>query len=356
MTLQNKMVFCTLFDSNYLDKGLALIHSMKKYIKEYKLYVFAFDDRCFRVLSDMKMENVIIVPLENIMTDRLQQIKEERTCAEFCWTCTPVIIEHVLLKLGEKMCTYIDADIYFFADPCEVIQEILDHDCSVGLVCHGFERNYEYIAQILKVGKYCIQFNTFLNNKDGVEVLEEWKEDCLNWCYNRCEDGKLGDQKYPDKWRQKYSCVHESRNSGAGVAPWNLHLYSYLGKYNGKIWLKGEAGKFPLIFYHFEAIRYLPGGKTYLNLWRTGQPEVRTKMKMLYGAYFKEVDAIRAFLRKTYGITFEHMIVDENAYSKKKYSLKHFCGKYGLIEGAKIWRRFWRNNIVWHENLYRRRS
>lgn len=59
----------------------------------------------------------------------------------------------VLLEFEEKICTYIDAAIYFFADPYNVIKEILDLNYSVELVCHGFERNYDYMSQIFAVGK-----------------------------------------------------------------------------------------------------------------------------------------------------------------------------------------------------------
>ena len=43
MNQQNNLIFCTLFDSNYLDKGLALYHSMRKYIGNFTLYIFTFD-------------------------------------------------------------------------------------------------------------------------------------------------------------------------------------------------------------------------------------------------------------------------------------------------------------------------
>ena len=61
-----KMVFCTLFDSNYLDKGLALYHSMSKQIDIFKLYIFAFDDRCYDILKEMCLENTVILSLEDI--------------------------------------------------------------------------------------------------------------------------------------------------------------------------------------------------------------------------------------------------------------------------------------------------
>lgn len=346
MDVREKMTFCTLFDSNYLDKGLALYSSMREHIKHFKLYIFAFDEKSFEVLSDMRLKNTVIISVEDIMTDRLREIRQERTRAEFCWTCSSVIIEHVLLKRGERICTYIDADIYFFASPIGIIDEIMDSKCSVGLVRHGFERDYEYGRWIFGVGKYCIQFNTFLNNEEGIAVLSEWKENCLDWCFNRLEDGKLGDQKYPDKWKQKYDCIHEIQNLGAGVAPWNLHLYSYAGKRGNVIWMRHRHTRFPLIFYHFEAMKYLTRNRVYLNLWRPEGLAARKKARMLYGEYMKKLESARGYLTKQYGVKFDHMVVSEDSPVFNRHSLNDFCSECGLLGGLSRWMGFWTNNVM----------
>lgn len=346
MNPQNNMIFCTLFDSNYLDKGLALYQSMKKNIDCFKLYIFAFDNKCFDVLSDMRLENVIPVALEDIMNARLQQIKKERTNAEFCWTCSPIVIEYVLETYKEDVCTYIDADIYFFSSPMNTIQEIVDDHCSVGLVEHRFERNYNYGNQVFGVGKYCIQFNTFFNNEEGLRVLRDWKEDCLNWCYNRYGDERLGDQKYPDKWKMKYSGIHESGDLGAGVAPWNLHLYNYLGRENGNIFLEYRGRRFSLVFYHFEGIKYLDDNKVYLNLWKPEKTGTGRKIKLLYKEYFKNIAGIRKYLYESYGITFAHMLIKQSQFRGKAYSLEQFCKRDGIINGFTGWLGYWRNNFI----------
>lgn len=340
------MIFCTLFDSNYLDKGLALYLSMKKRIDSFRLYIVAFDDRCYEVLSDMRLKNVTLIYWRDIMDVTLWRIKDERTRAEFCWTCTPVIVEYILLKYNETVCTYIDADIYFFADPDKAIREIANHGCSVGVVPHRFERNYSNIAQMFNNGKYCIQFNTFINSEEGLLVLREWKEDCLNWCFGRYEDGKFGDQKYVDTWNMKYSCIYESQDLGVGVAPWNLHLYSFDGKKEGKIILRYKENSFPVVFYHFEGMKYLNDGRIFLHLWNYNVSGTRRKVKLIYGEYFRKLRLIRRHLERTYGITFDHMRTDKKLFLNGDYSLKKFCMDEGILNGLKEWAAFITNNVI----------
>lgn len=280
------------------------------------------------------------------MTDELKKIQSERTLAEFCWTCTPLVIEHVLLRYNEKICTYIDADIYFFANPLVLIQEILDNQCSVGLVEHRFERNYEYGRQVFSNGKYCIEFNTFLSNKNGLYVLDDWKKKCLEWCYYRYEDGKLGDQKYTDKWKLKYSGVHESQNLGAGVAPWNLHLYSNLKKKDNQIWMRYRRKNFFVVFYHFEGMKYLNDGNIYLNLWEPSSLGTRKKIRLIYKEYFQIINNIRKYLLEEHHIEFNHMIVDKNVFLGKKYSICYFFREYGVINGTKKWVGYRMNNFI----------
>ncbi len=298
MNADKYLIFCTLFDCNYLDKGLALYRSMRKQMEKFTLYIFAFDDKCYEILSDMRLKNVVTIPLQDIMDVKLQEKKEERTRAEFCWTCTSVVIEHVLVKYKEMVCTYIDADIYFFANPESIIREIADHGCSVGVTRHGFEKSYWDVEQRINNGKYCIHFNTFFNSEEGLGVLRDWKTDCLEWCYYRYEDGKIGDQKYADRWKMRYSCIYEAEDLGAGVAPWNLHLYAYHGRKNGKVWLSYRDRMFFVIFYHFEGMKYLNDGKVFLNLWKYNVSRLKKKVRIIYGEYLKEIKSCRYYLKK----------------------------------------------------------
>lgn len=346
MSIDNDMIFCTLFDSNYLDKGLALYHSMVKHIENFKIYIFAFDNECYEILSDMHMNRAVIIPLKDIMDDRLKRVKGKRTKAEFCWTCASVIVDFVLCQYQEKVCTYIDADIYFFSSPEKAIQEIKEHGCSVGITPHGFEKGYDNVRPMLINGRYCVQFNTFFNNNDGLSVLKKWKEDCLNWCYHRYEDGKLGDQKYLDTWKMKYSCVYEFDTPGIGMAPWNIHLYSYDGKKDGTIWIGYENKSYPIVFYHFEAIKFFDDKSVFLNLWEYNSAHIDRNVKKIYREYLYEIQAARKYLDNFYGITFAHMQIHKREFLKKQYSLRQLCFYRGILRGLTEWINFRKNNIM----------
>ena len=68
------LTFCTLFDSNYMDKGLVLYESLKNVAKKFKLYILAMDHQCQRVLCNMNLENVIVISLEEFEDEAIPLI------------------------------------------------------------------------------------------------------------------------------------------------------------------------------------------------------------------------------------------------------------------------------------------
>ena len=72
-----------------------------------------------------------------------------------------------------------------------------------------------------------MQFMLFKNTEGGLKVLNWWRDCCLEWCYNRHEDGKFGDQKYLDDWTTRFKNIHVLRNLGGGLAPWNVQQYDF---------------------------------------------------------------------------------------------------------------------------------
>lgn len=299
------MIFCTLFNKNYLDKGLALYYSMNKHIKNYKLYIFAFDKTTYDILKKMNLSNVAVILINDIDDNELWSVKNKRTDGEFCWTCTPVIIRHVLTIFNEKWCTYLDADCYFFDSPAKELKKLIDSGKSVGIVEHRFNNDGDYARYIKRNGKYCIQFNTFLNNKQGMEVLNEWKKNCINWCYARYENGLFGDQLYLNSWCNDYNCIYEVKNHGIGMAPWNINNYSLKSKGKSITFVNDITKEdFNLIYYHFQGIKYLNKNIAYLNIWKNKKGDYYSKIKVIYGEYFKVIKNIRRNLKKMYGIDF----------------------------------------------------
>ena len=69
------LTFCTLFDSNYLDKGLVLYDSMKSVMENFKLYILAMDARCEEILNDLALEHAIVISLNEFEDEEMLEIK-----------------------------------------------------------------------------------------------------------------------------------------------------------------------------------------------------------------------------------------------------------------------------------------
>ncbi|SFD48728.1 hypothetical protein SAMN05216372_1028 [Pseudomonas straminea] len=274
--------FCTLFDSHYLSRGLAMYESLKKYCSSFHLYIFSFDDDSYNYLVSQSFEYVTVISLSELENPSLLAVKPGRSRAEYCWTCTPQVLKYSLEKFSIERCTYLDADLYFYSDPGVLINEMGDK--SVLITEHRYSPRYDQSAIS---GIYCVQFMTFRNDSLGLHVLNWWVDACLEWCFARCEDGRFGDQKYLDDWLHRFSGVHSLEHVGGGVAPWNVQQYDFLMTPEQKIVAckRATQQQVLLIFYHFHGFKFM--GDKYVEL---GCYEMTAKVKrLIYKPYLKHL-------------------------------------------------------------------
>lgn len=235
------MNFCTLFDSNYASKGIALYLSLEQQTDDFVLYVMGMDRKCQDILNAIGFKHMIVECIDDVDSPELAEAKSNRSRAEFCWTCGSFFTDYFLHKYNLPDITYLDSDLMFFSSPQVVFDELKRKNASVGLASH--------FMKYPLFGKYCVQYVYFKNDKDGSDCLRWWRDECLKWCYSRVEDGKYGDQKYLDYFADKFNRVCEIENRGVGVAYWNMNDNSYR---DGFTYYKGD--KWPTVFFHYSGI------------------------------------------------------------------------------------------------------
>jgi hypothetical protein len=276
--------FCTLFNSCYLSRGLAMYNSLVRQGADFHLYIFAFDDACDALLRRMHLSNATVISLHEFETPELLAVKGSRTPGEYCWTCTSFTIRHCIHTFSLDHCTYLDADLLFFADPKILTDEIGEK--SVLITAHRYSPQYD---QSENSGIYCVQFVTFRNTDEGLTVLAWWMNACLEWCYNRFEDGKFGDQKYLDDWTERFTGIHVLEHPGGGIAPWNAVDYA-CGSSDGQVFVQNtRSGKVPLVFYHFHDFRYCIDGSFRLTAEQYYLPD--DLIRLVYSTYIKALSS-----------------------------------------------------------------
>lgn len=243
--------FCTLFDKNYLYKGLSLYNSLLKNCPEFVLWILCMDDIVYDRLDKFDLKKAVLIRYSDFEDEELRKIKPTRSVAEFCWTCTPSLPWYILQKEPSmEMITYLDADLLFYSDPTPIYKEFGDN--SVMIIEHRFP---EHLKHMEVNGIYNVQMMVFRNNDLGLECLNWWRDRCNEWCYYRLEDGKMGDQKYLDDWTTRFKGVHVLQHKGSGVALWNVMNYKTTER-GSKVFIDDN----PLIFYHFHQFNILKKG------------------------------------------------------------------------------------------------
>lgn len=255
----SRLNFCTLFDSNYLSRGLVLYDSLVEHCPDFHLFVFAFNDLALHTLNQLRLPHLTVISLKEFEDPELLAVKLGRSRAEYCWTCTSSTIHYVLDRFDVENCTYLDADMRFCANPQVLIDEMAASGKSVLITAHRYTRRYD---QSRLRGKYCVQFMYFKNNAEGREVLGWWRARCIEWCYARVEDGKFGDQKYLDDWTSRFPSVHELQHLGGGIAPWNCQQFVFKKEGNSiGIAENPRSEFFKTVFFHFHGLKLYAGDK-----------------------------------------------------------------------------------------------
>lgn len=218
--------YVTLFDSFFLPQGMALHASMERHVRDYTLWVLCVDDGAFEVLARLGLPRVRLLKLSQLETEALVRVKLSRSIAEYCWTLTPFVPRFVFeADESVQKVTYIDADIWFTDSPHAVHQELALAGKSVLITEHGYAPQYDRTEFS---GKYCVQFISF--TRAGENVRKWWEDRCIEWCFDRHEDGKFGDQKYLEQWPKLFADqVHVLQQKSLLLAPWNAVMYPHSG-------------------------------------------------------------------------------------------------------------------------------
>lgn len=242
--------YCTYFDANYLVRAIALIESLHAQERQpYRLFAICLDEISRLLIERLNLPNVVPIPLHRLerQNERLAAARRARSLVEYYWTLTPTVLHWLFEEYPDVAAlTYLDADLYFFSSPEPIFEEFNNH--SVLIHEHRFPAEFSFLETY---GKFNVGLLCFRRDEPGLEVLEWWRQQCLEWCYARLDDGKFGDQLYLNDWPERFCGVRVLQHIGGGVAPWNHNQYTFGQTSQGDVTVNG----LPLIFFHFHGLK-----------------------------------------------------------------------------------------------------
>ena len=260
--------FVTLFDRVFLPQALALHSSLRRHAGSFTLWAVCMDERAREAVDALGEPSFRTIALKEVETPELLTVKAGRTTVEYCWTLTPFTPKIVFERATDaSRVTYLDADMFLLRPPGPIFEEFERSGKAVLITDHAYDAEYDQSATS---GQYCVQFMTFCR-ETSEPVRRWWQDRCVEWCFHRMEDGKLGDQKYLDDWPTRFGeLVHVLTQLDLLLAPWNARRFPY-----------SRA-----IAWHFHGLRLLQDDKVLLHP-PYAVPEV--VHRMVYEPYIGEL-------------------------------------------------------------------
>jgi hypothetical protein len=226
-----------------------MILSLRQFIPDSRIVVLCVDNETRERLGGLRLENVILLFIEEVLDEKILKLRNERTLAEFCWTLTPIALEEGLRYSQNGVVTYVDADLYFFSSPQVIIDKISKSGKSITITPHDFS---PHLSDLISFGRFCVQWITIVDDEHGRRCVETYKRQCLDWCHAFVDQGRFGDQKYLDAWPELYKDHLFILEPAFGfAAPWNMSKHIISSGENQRYFTQNRE----LIFFHFHQFK-----------------------------------------------------------------------------------------------------
>jgi hypothetical protein len=277
--------YCTYFDHRYAARGIAMIRSLRRHEPGARVWVLCLDKKVFALFEAIKEPGVRPVRLAEFEWDDDALIaarKDGRTTMEYYFTCTASLILYVMRAApNAEWVTYLDGDLWFFAPPECIHDEI--GDASIAIIPHRYPPGYEASR---KYGAYNVGWVSFRRTPDGEACLKWWRERCLEWCLDIVDEDndRFADQRYLNRFPKLFAGVRIVENPGANLAPWNIAGHRVTHDGDGVI-VDGHG----LVFFHFHGLKRV-GSRLFLTSHgHYGAGVDRVTREHVYRPYLREL-------------------------------------------------------------------
>jgi hypothetical protein len=231
---------CTYFDRNYLPQGIALYRSLERHAPGFRMTMLCMDDSSLAIARKLELPAADVISAEDLIEfePRLAQARRDRGTVEFYYACTPWLVARTIETASAPGATYLDADMFFFADISTIYEEA--PQASSMLIAHASGDERAEVAH----GRFNVCLVHFRSSSEGRAALRWWGESTLK--STRLGDGVWGDQKYLDEFPERFPATRVIASPGAAPAAWNI-VGPRLERREGRLFIGGH----PLISYHF---------------------------------------------------------------------------------------------------------
>ena len=304
--------YCTYFDSGYLSRGLALIESLRAGGDDSPVWIMTLDEAAHDYLADAAIPGVHLLTVADLETavPQLAPLKSQRSRMEYYFTTTPLLVHWVMDKYPDATTAvaYLDADLFYFADPSLVFDAM--GDGSVGIIEHRYPPRLA--KRLAKYGRFNVGWVGFRADAPGRACLDWWAQATLAWCRDTPEDGKYADQGYLDSFPELFDSVRILGSAGLDLAPWNTsrHTITAVGE---RVLADGD----PLVFFHFHGLRRVR------DWWVTSQ--------LVYGAPMGRVLRERVYARYADRLTALDQVVSASRFISSRAVAARGTGLRGML-------------------------